>query len=560
MSYTRYNRHTYLQPERSVRMYSTQNLCKSANGILRAIARPIDVPQGAIPRWEWGAGGLLVVLSLSLGLPNLTVPSLWHDELVHVFVAKSIAATGWPALPSGNFYPSSTAYNLLLAFFVGLMGDDAWSVRLPSVLLGGLNTALVYVVCRAWLGRSTALWAAFFFATSPWQVGWARQARLYEFQITSYLLLLWCASGYDAHRDIRKAAWCGFGAVVAYVVGLLTSFHSILYIGPPGVVALATVMQTRTLKSRYGWAVVVCTVLGLLTIAGFYFNPNPVDRAAVFETGIGGRLLDQLRTDRYYYFRFLGGNLSQGFFLLALFGSAALLLTRDRKAFWALVGFWVPVLILTYLVGYRRHRFMFFAYPIYIMLYAYGLTRLFQVIREGRRSLVHGLVAVLAVLFLGRLSLSGYALICDSLETAGGADTTLATHHPRWKGPAEWVRAHRTDETILASTYLPVQYYVGRVDNWFPNRYTKWEYQESGMVGLGSLDELKTFLREHPRGFYLAEASRFVMWRNYGALVNDLGKEVAWVEANMEFIEEASSEDVHVWRWNFESDGKVRVP
>lgn len=80
------------------------------------------------------------------------------------------------------------------------------------------------------------------------------------------------------------------------------------------------------------------------------------------------------------------------------------------------------------------------------------------------------------------------------------------------------------------------------------------------MVGLGSLDELKDFLREHPRGYFLAESSRFIMWRHYGELVQELGKEVAWVEANMEFIEEASSDDVHVWRWDFQVNDEVRIP
>lgn len=541
-------------------MHRLLKLCHNIIGLLRSIAAPAISLDTPVARWEWGAVALMVLLSLGLGLPNLAAPSLWHDELVHVFVAKSIAATGWPALPSGNFYPSSTAYNYLLALFVRILGDDAFSVRLPSVILGGLNTALVYFLCRAWLGRNAALWAAFFFATSPWQVGWARQARLYEFQITSYLLLLWCAWRYFIHPEARRAAWFGAGAIAAYVAGLLTSFHSILYLGPPGAFAIVGLFRERAVKSRYSAAIATCTLLGLLTIAFFYLNPNPVDRAAVFETGIGGRLLDQLRTDRYYYFRFLGGNLSLGFFLLALFGSAVLLLRRDPKTFWLLLAFWVPVLVLTYLVGYRRHRFMFFTYPSYIMIYAYGLVMLLGVVRMYRRSLIHGVVALLAVLFLVRLAFSQAQLLGDSVDAAGGADTTLATHHPLWKGPATWVKVHRVDETILTTTYLPVQYYLGHVDNWFPNRYTKWEYQESGLEGLGSLDELKVFLRENPRGYFLAESSRFVMWRHYGELAQDLGREVEWVEDNMEFIKEASSEDVHVWRWNFEHNGAVLVP
>ena len=535
-------------------------LRQSIADLLRNIAAPSKSVDTPVARWEWLAVAVLVFLSLSLGLPNLAGPSLWHDELVHVYVARNIADTGWPALPSGNFYPSSTAYNSLLAAFIKVLGDDAFSVRLPSVLLGGMNTALVYFLCRGWLGRSTALWAAFFFATSPWQVGWARQARLYEFQITSYLLMLGLAWRYFYSTDSKALFPLGSGAILAYVTGLLTSFHSILYLGAPGAFAILAVLRNRILKSRWSAAIVACSILGILTIASFYLNPNPVDRAAVFETGIGGRLLDQLRTDRYYYFRFLGGNLSLGFFLLALFGSAVLLYRRDPKTFWVLLAFWVPVLILTYLVGYRRHRFMFFAYPVYIMIYAHGLVVLLALLREYRRSRLHGVVAILLVLFLIRLGYSQVQLLGDSLEAAAGAHTTLATSHPQWKEPAEWVKANRTNEAILTTTFLPVFYYLGHVDDWFPNRYTKWEYQESGMEGLGSLEELKGFLAEHPQGYFLAEYSRFAQWRHYGSLVQDLGREVDWVEAHMEYIEEASSEDVHVWRWDFEENGEVIVP
>lgn len=536
------------------------SLCQHAISLLGAMASPLRANAQPFARWEWGVVAGLVVLSLGLGLPNLAGPSLWHDELVHIYVAKSIAETGWPALPSGNFYPSSTAYNVLLALFVKCFGDGAVAVRLPSVLLGGLNTALLYGICRIWLGRSIAIWAAFFFATSPWQVGWARQARLYEFQITSYLLTLWCSARFLAGAGPRATMGYGLGAVAAYLTGLMTSFHSILYLGPPGAMALLALAQSKKLWSRAGGVVAACTVLGLATIAFFYLNPNPVDRAAVFETGLGGRLLDQLRTDRYYYFRFLGSNLSMGFFLLALLGSGILLTRRDPRGVWVVAGFWIPVLILTFLVGYRRHRFMFFAYPLYIVLFSVGLAGLIAALRLYRNSLVHGMAALLIVLFLVRLGLSEAKLLADSLEAARGADTTLATHHPRWREPAEWVKARRKDETILATTWLPAHYYIGHVDNWFPNRYTKWEYQESGLEGLGSLEELKAFLAEHPVGYFLAESSRFMMWRYHGDLVQDLGREVSWVETYMEFIPEASSEDVYVWRWDFRNGDDVVVP
>ena len=516
-------------------------------------------PPPPVARWEWGLVSGFLALSLALGLANLGVPSLWHDELVHLYVAKNIAATGWPALPSGDFYPSSTLYNYLLALFVVLFGDSEFAARLPSVLLGAGNTALVYMLCRAWLGWPAAIAAVFFFVTSPWQVAWARQARLYELQMTTYLLLLLSAWQFFDREAPKRAVSRGLAAVGAYFAGILTSFHSILFLGPVGAFAIGLGVRAGKANHRWAYAVAVCTLLGLLTILCFWLNPNPVDRAAVFQTGLGGELLDHTRADRYYYLRFFANNLSVGFFLLALFGSAALGMRAGRKDVWVLLAFWVPVLILTYLVGYRRFRFMFFAYPIYTMICAYGLVLLLSVLRNYRRSLVHGACAVLIAVFLARLTLSTVQLIRDSLETASGANKTLAILHPAWREPAAWVKAHRTDEAVLTTTFLPVHHYLGHVDNWFPNRYTLWERQESGLVGLGSLEELKSFLVAHPRGYFLAESSRFMDFRRHGDLEDVLGGEFQWVNTHMTLVEEACAEQVNVWRWDFVGEGGVVV-
>lgn len=527
------------------------------NTIVQDVLRPLGgpaLPAPPVARWEWGYLTAVVFVSLALGLANLGGPSLWHDELVHVHVAKHIAAFGWPALPSGNLYPSSTAYNYLLALFVGVLGDGAEVVRLPSVLLGGLNVVLVYVLCRLWLGRPAALAAAVLFATSPWQVAWARQARLYEFQVTSYLLLLYTAWRYFTGEP--KTAWrFGLAAVGAYLLGILTSFHSILYLGPIGAFAFALAALEGKRDLRWAWAVAGCTILGVATILWFLLNPNPVDRAAVFDVGLGGELVDHTRADRFYYFRFFANNLSLGFFLVTVLGAFMVLLRRERRHLWVLLGFLVPVLILTYFVGYRRFRFMFFAYPFYVMISAYGLVVLWAALRAWRRSVVHTALAAITLVFLARLAFSTVELLGDSYETATGADITLAIKHPQWRMPATWVREHRKEEdAVIATTFLPVYHYAGRVDNWFPNRYTRWERQESGLEGLASLDELKAYLAAHPRGYFIAEASRFMLWNRHGDLVEVLRGDYEWVEKHMTRIEEACSDDVWVWRWDF-SDG-----
>ncbi len=98
--------------------------------------------------WEWAVLLLAVLLALALGFANLSRPSLWHDELVHAYVGKSIAETGRAELPSGVPYYSGTTINVILAGVVKLWGMSEAALRTPSVLIAGLNVVLTFFVVR----------------------------------------------------------------------------------------------------------------------------------------------------------------------------------------------------------------------------------------------------------------------------------------------------------------------------------------------------------------------------------------------------------------------------
>lgn len=513
--------------------------------------------QRPIAWWEFALLAVAAVCALALGLTNLDGPSLWHDELVHVFVAKSVAAGQGFRLPSGTLYPSSMAYNAVLGGVVAVFGDGPAAVRAPSAVFSAVCVVLLYLLARRLLGRGCALVAAFALALSPWNVAWSREARLYTMLSAAYLAALYCAWRAFEAKDTRTMAGWSVGAFAGYLVGVFTSYHALLFLGPIGGYAVLRMLGERRLASRHMGAVVCCTVVGLVTIGVLFLNPNRADQSAVFQTGLGGSLVDPARLDRLLYFRWLANNLSIGVLVTVFIGSC-LAFRRGWRGVFALLAFWVPVAVLTLLIGYRRPRFMFFAYPVYSALFALGASGLVQAVMlpwrtrsRGARFLLTGGLAALSLLFLLRLGFSCVLLTGDSLEAAGGADTTLARRHPRWEGPCVYVREHGGEGAILTTTCLPVMYYVGRVDDWFPNRYQAWEEQESGLVGIGSLDGLRAFLGENPKGFYIAEEYRFEKWRLRPELRDTLGAEVTWVQAHMRRVPEASSKDVTVYAWDF---------
>lgn len=500
----------------------------------------------SIPVWEWVLAGTAVLIALGLGLSRLSWPSLWHDELIHVFVAKGIIASGLPQLPSGRFFTEGTLYNYLLAGVMLLFGDGEAAVRAPSVFANALNVFGTYFVVRRLLGAPAALVAAFALALSPWSVAWSRQARFYALQQTMYLATLYavwrCGEAPDRGGIVR---W-GLGACAAYVVGLLSGPHSVFFLAPVGVYAGLHVLRERRVKSRWPLMAVAVVLLGVLTVTAHYLTLPQAEFDATFKDAqIGGPPPDpgdRDQSDRYYYFRFFTNNLSTGYFILACAGFVWMAIKEGRRGVFAALAFLVPILVLNFLIGYRRHRFIFFAYPFYVAAFSYALVRLAEFLPTFRRSWPRAVAALCILAFGARLAVSTIRLTQDSLHVAKGADVTLAVAHPQWRKPCLYVKEHLEDAVVLTTTYITALYYAGRVDNWYPSRVIVWEHIESGMDGLKTLDDLKAYVREHPRGYFVAERRRFHHWRFFA-------EDVAWVEQNMERIDAASGEDVILYRW-----------
>ena len=531
---------------------------------LHILARPAGarvLADDAVDRraaWiDTGWVGSAAIAALVLGATNLGGPSLWHDELVHVNVAQSIAETGRAALPSGEPYFNGTVFHLMLAVAVQFFGIGEAAVRAPSVVFSAVNVVLTFWVLRPLVGRNAAIVAAIGMALSPWSVAWARQARFYTLHQTLYLLHIGAFWRLVEARTPRAAILPAIGATIAFLLGVLTSYHAMIFLAAPGVYAVGCAFASRRWNSRWVWTVVGIGLAGIAGIALMQVLMNTVDRKTVIDNGgLGGAIAFAERQHRWYYFDWLRLNLGTGFFLLAIAGSVALAWRERARGVYAALGFWAPMFVLTFLIGYRWPRFMFFAYPFYVAVWAYGLTALCAWLLQPKPGWARKLAAAGAAVFLLRLGWSAVRLGGDSVEAASGAYTTLATQHPDWRGPCAWVKARALLDgaAIITTSYLPVKYYAGRADEWYPSRAVPWEKVESGLPGLEGVTELQACVTAHPRGYFLAEWWRFE--RNYkGAPWADFSEDIAWVQTHMRKIEEASSGDVTVYAWGEDGDG-----
>ena len=496
-----------------------------------------------VEKWEILLVAFAVTIALFLGSTNLATPSLWHDEAVQVAVAKNIVATGQPLLPSGRPHAVAPVYNAIMAGFVYLFGSGEGAVRMPSVLFGGVNVVLLYLVTRSLLGRSTALIAAFALALSPWSLAWSRQARFYAFQQTLYLATTGIAWQLFKARDTKRMLGWGTALVAAYLLGIGTSLHSLLFLAGIGAYAFCMMLFDPPDRKRWLiWWLASCLVFALSVF--FYWLTLPQMDASIVFSPIATEGVPWL-----YYLDWLAGNLGATFFILALAGTVLLLYREKREGLYTALCFWGPVLVLSVFITYRKHRFMYFAFPFYGVLFSYALIRMSAFVRTTfsapatRKTVWHVAGAVLIVLFGARTAWSAIRLVGNSFSVARGNDTTLATRHPQFRKPCEYVRTHLTnDTTVLTDTFVTVLYYVGRVDNWYPNRCIPGEYWEAGPMGLKDVRELQEYIVQHPKGFFICEWFRF--WHS-----PVLKEDVDWVDANMKRIDEACSGDVRVYSW-----------
>ena len=510
----------------------------------------VAVPSPPIARWELAVLAAAALCALALGSANLGAASIWHDEAVHVLVARSMAESWWPRLPSGELYHNGNVYNGILALFIACFGDSEAVVRSPAVLFSVLNVLLTYGLTRRLVGRGTALTAAFALALSPWSVAWAREARFYSLQQSFYLLFLWTAWEFMTARKTWGTVAAGAGALFCYVAGFFVSWHSLLYAAPVVAFAVIEMALRRELVSRSTLALVALAALAALAL-GYFSALNFVDRSTVL---VGSRLgqglpsagVKDIRAAPFFYVDWLCRNLSTGYLLLALLGTAILCARKTREGFFAVLCFWAPILVLSVFIGYRRQRFMFFAYPFYGVLFSCALVRLGGVLAKPRPSWLWRVSAIAILLFGLRLSISTAQLFVDSIALAKGADASVERRHPQWREPCWYVKSQLDDGVVvLTTTFCPVYYYVGRVDEWFPSRALPGEARESGMAGLPGLPELIDYVDRHPRGYFLAELRRFEFNEEF------LAADVAWVKEHMTRVQEACSSDVTVYKWGF---------
>jgi mannosyltransferase len=204
---------------------------------------------------------LLCLVALALRLPGLGNLPLWVDE------AYTFSNTHDPLslLLGARLNAHPPGYFLMERYWLRLVGDSEYAMRLSSALLSVLAVVGLWRLVGRLGGRWSALVAAALVTVAPIAVGYGREARMYAIVVAEVALLLVLADRAAERGTPRR--WLVFGALA--LATELTHYTGL------AAVAAAALWTLPTTRRQVGWWVGVhAVVLGVFAAWGLHFLQN----------------------------------------------------------------------------------------------------------------------------------------------------------------------------------------------------------------------------------------------------------------------------------------------
>lgn len=357
--------------------------------------------------------------------------SLWADE---ASLAYNLANRSFAELTGLLDYHQAAPIGFLFIekFFVVILGNHDYVMRLFPLLAGILATWLVYRIAQEHFGWAGLLTLALF-AVGYWPVYYSSELKQYSSDVMAAVLLV-----YLAGRCLRKEAqgtdffWLGAAGTILIWV----SHPSVFVLAGIGLTLLFDTL-TRKRRAPLSWL----AGMGLAWLASFGLEYLVSLRHIVAD----GYLIEYWRkaympippwknpgwfVSTYHAFLFIGFHrtdwlMSSSFLILTGIGVIFLLLRKRNLALMALSPFATTLLAAALQRYPLQYRFMLFWIPFAFFLMAAGLQGMYWLIAKVNRSL--GLVVS------SLLTLAVFSLVAPQamtfLENPGGVDIKPALQY-----------------------------------------------------------------------------------------------------------------------------------
>jgi 4-amino-4-deoxy-L-arabinose transferase-like glycosyltransferase len=494
--------------------------------------------------------GLLAAAGF-LRIYDLGASSFWVDEVNTYYCAKSWNETGKMLMPSGMVNKRAPLYTIVTAAGFRLFGEDEAATRMPAALFGLASILLAYGLAKRLFDRNIGLVTAFFMTFSPFEVGWSRTARMYTLLQMLTLFLVWVfVRGFEGNPpSVRAGGIAGFRPLqflkrqgifpawlAVFAAGLAVTFYGVHFLALfliPGVgLYMAGVSAVRCARARsVRLNKFSVTLIGGLLLAAAVYAVFPGVRSMVLyylsytPPWATGESSAQSRT---ILFDFLISD--QRFPLAALFfiGTLMIVSRKNRAGWMAWCLFTTAFLMLSLVFSHRVPTYLFFVYPFFLMIAAFGFVRLLEgetaLLRKDARTdrgWIRGLfVAAAFSVFV----LSPWMRIGLHIPFFGDGRTNLAVTFEEWREAAGTVKAsQRPGDPVISSLPQVALYYGLRSDycinkgaleqsiteNFPLNADGRRVDMYAGVVCIESLDELRRIAEGRSGAWVLVSAYHF---------------------------------------------------
>jgi len=381
---------------------------------------------------------LLTAWGFVLRIYALGDQSFWNDEASSINAAMAMLDHGIPLLPSGEVYSRAILNTSTIALSLNLFGDTEFAPRLPSILFGALTIPLVFIFARKVTNNKAALIAAAITAFLMIEIGWSRQARMYqEFQFF-YILSLYLFYRYtqtERKRDLVFATFATICAILSHRFGLSLILIFLIY---------ALVHNMGSIKGIFSWEFLFSrkAIISVLCVAAV---------VALLEGGLGivSSVWNEMGVDfnLHAYLGYLSSTIPV-ISLVAVLG-AGVLLRRDRQAPLLLVlAVTVPLYLLSFHISLRGERYLYYLLPVMFVLFSFAVVWLGELLPRLKGGRVPGIALAVAIMGLVFYS-SSFVFAPQRLYY--DFDTTI--QQPDFKRAYAFVEQERSGDDVVIDAW-----------------------------------------------------------------------------------------------------------
>jgi len=319
---------------------------------------------------------------MALYLNGLRDKSLWRDEFdTLTFAGRENTWLDTLRLPlTIPIIPAPPLFYVLAHAFTTALGNDEFTLRLPSVLFATMSVPLIYALGKSFFDESVGLLSAFLLAIAPLHIRYAQEARGYAMLTFFSMLSLYLFV--QALRTGERRWWIGF--TTATIVNLYTHLFAPLTLETMALFAVWHLARRRRevhfqFQRQYFLLALVVILLAFSPLVPFFLkglrSERGLDVNAVSDPwGLSWNLDSLLGAIRL----FSGGNDWGAAIYLALFILGAVILAIKRRNILILNIMWIVLPVITVLSIPFEHRilirYFIFILPVYLLLVAHGLS------------------------------------------------------------------------------------------------------------------------------------------------------------------------------------------